>query len=217
MPLLTPRERFPVKAKDTDNGEPVLPMTIAVVTMLALFQGSVATRFAPVKSVDDSEAYAVYASLLPNEWIVTTAHAKRLVLQRETATNRDCMPTGKQFETEWRAVIDNFKAENAEVLTLLPGYPLGLPYVLLPSAEIRALFYAPGNRWAEFNRVYPGAGGYIQVSAVGFDTSKTHAMVYMAHVCGSLCGGGVHHLLEKVGGAWREARVEGMTNCCWMS
>jgi hypothetical protein len=93
--------------------EPVLPMTMAVVTMLALFQGSVATRFAPVKSVDDSEAYAVYASLLPNEWLVTTAHAKRLVLQRETATNRDCMPAGKQFETEWRAVIDDFKAEHA--------------------------------------------------------------------------------------------------------
>jgi hypothetical protein len=193
----------------------VFPMTIAVATMLALFQASVPTQLAPVKSVNDSEAYVVYASLLPNEWIVTAAHAKRLVLQRETATRWGCMPAGKQFDAEWRAVIDNFKAENAGVVALLPDYPLGLPYLLVPSAQIQALFHAPGYEWEEFNRMYPDSGGYMQVSAVGFDNSKTHAMVYMAHQCGSLCGGGMHHVLEKIEGAWRAARVPGMTNCSW--
>jgi hypothetical protein len=42
-------------------------------------------------------------------------------------------------------------------------------------------------------------------------------MVYMAHSCGSLCGGRTHHLLEKVEGVWREAKIPGVSNCMWAS
>jgi hypothetical protein len=47
--------------------------------------------------------------------------------------------------------------------------------------------------------------------------SKKRAMVYMAHSCGSLCGGGTYHLLEKVEGVWREAKIPGVSNCMWES
>src|SRR4029077_10928371 len=75
--------------------------------------------------------------------------------------------------------------------------PLGLPYVLVPSAVLRALV-PNGEEWAGFHRRYPDSGGYMQVSAVGFDNSKTHALVSMAHHCGPLCGRGTHHVLEEV-------------------
>ncbi|MEO7157279.1 MAG: hypothetical protein ABI039_06950, partial [Vicinamibacterales bacterium] len=39
------------------------------------------------------------------------------------------------------------------------------------------------------------SGGFMVISAVGFNAARTRAMVYMAHSCGSLCGGGTHHLL----------------------
>jgi hypothetical protein len=193
-----------------------LAITMAVASMLALLQASAPTQDASVKTVNDSEAYKVYASLLSNDWIVTAAHAKRLVLQRETVSNWSCMPSGDRFESDWRVVIDDFKAANASVLTLLSDQPLGLPYVLVPSAEIKTILTG-GYAWSDFHRKYPDSGGYMQVSAVGFDNSKTRAIVYMAHHCGSLCGGGTHSVLEKIEGVWRGARVPDMTNCQWSS
>ena len=174
------------------------------------------------KPVADPDAYAVYASLLPTEWTVRIAHAKTLVFQQETVTNWTCMPSGKPLETDWKPVVDSFRAENVATRTLVAGFPLGIPYVVVPTAEIKASFQAgPGEvmpGWTGFYKHYPDSGGSIMVaSAVGFDAEKRRAMVYMAHSCGSLCGGGTHHLLEKVDGLWREARLAGVTNCMWES
>ena len=85
---------------------------------------------------------------------------------------------------------------------LLPDRDLRHPYLVVPRRDIMALFSKTGGNWPEFYRRYPDSGGYVEVSAVGFDRAKTRAMVYMAHHCGGLCGGGTHHLLEKVDGAW---------------
>jgi hypothetical protein len=107
------------------------------------------------------------------------------------------MPTGGRLETDWRPVVESYNTENAKVRILIPGQRLGLDYDVVPAAVIRS------------------SGNYIQVSAVGFNESKTRALVYVAHYCGSLCGGGRHHILEKADGAWREARLQGITQCVW--
>src|SRR5262245_51563796 len=91
-------------------------------------------------SVDDPEAYAVYASLLPNEWSIRVAHAKTLVFQEETGTNWRCMPTGQPLEQDWRPVVDSFRLENAKPRQLRAGFQLGTPYILVPSADITAQF-----------------------------------------------------------------------------
>ena len=172
-------------------------------------------------SIDDPEVYAVYASLLPNEWTVRAAHAKTLVFQEETGTNWRCMPSGKPLEEDWRPVVDSFRSENAKVKGLRPGFPLVPQYIVVPSADIQASFRDVPNDpmfgWSGFYKRYPDSGGYMVVSAVGFDMSKKRAMVYMAHSCGSLCGGGTYHLLEKVEGVWRAAKIPGVSNCMWAS
>src|SRR4051794_9907182 len=93
------------------------PMRILALAILLAWSGcSVrAAQDAPLTPVDDPEAYTVYASLLPNEWPVRVANAKTLVFQQETGTMRDCMPSGKPLEADWRPVVDNFRAENASV------------------------------------------------------------------------------------------------------
>jgi hypothetical protein len=169
-----------------------------------------------LRPIDDPEAYAVYASLLPREWLVTTAHAKVLVIQRETTTFPQCMPTGKPLETDWREVVDDFRAKNADVRAIQRGFTLEPPYVVIPAAEIESIFRSPLD-WSTFLTRYPDSHGYMQVSAVGFDAPKSRAMIYMAHHCGGLCGGGAHHLMTKLNGQWREARVEGVSNCTWAS
>lgn len=171
-------------------------------------------------AIDDPEAYAVYASLIPAEWTVRVARAKRLVVARETATYNQCLPSGGPLETEWRPVVDSYKAANAATRSILPDRDLGHPYVVVPKSEIARLFKEPRDAsfgWTTFYDRYPDSGGYMEFSAVGFDPSKTRALVYVAHHCGSLCGGGAHHLLQKVDGRWTPARLEGVTQCVWVS
>ena len=54
-----------------------------------------------------------------------------------------------------------------------------------------------------------------QVSAVGFDASRTHAIAYVGAVCGPDCGSGSYHLLVKEKEGWKEAT--GSPVCQWMS
>jgi len=177
---------------------------------------------ADVTAISDPEAYAVYASLLPHEWIVTAAHATTLIFQQETQTNRTCMPSGPPMEKEWKPVLDHFRAENATRRLLQPGFQLGFLYRVVPAAEIQRSFNETKKDdrmfgWTGFYNRFPDSGGFMVASAVGFDSTKRRAMVYLAHSCGGLCGGGMHHLLEKVDGAWREAKPEGLMNCAWAS
>jgi hypothetical protein len=94
-------------------------------------------------------------------------------------------------------VVDSLRSENAKPRRIRAGFPLGTPYVVVPSADVTASFRdLPTDPWAAFYKRYPDSGGFMIVSAVGFDAAKKRAMVYMAHSCGLLCGGGMHHLLE---------------------
>ena len=173
-------------------------------------------------AVDDREMYAVYSSLLPNEWIVRVAKAKNLVLQEETATNWSCMPSGKPMETDWKSVLDNFRSANVGLHLIRAGQDLGLPYEVVPASTIAASMDRPipnlvSDDWQGFRTRFPDSGGYLQFSVVGFDAARQRAMVYVAHHCGGLCGGGVHHLLERDGDKWREAKVPGLIQCVWGS
>ena len=167
--------------------------------------------------IEDPEAYAVYASLVAGQVPVTGGKVRQLAIQRETVTNNECTLSGAALETDWKPVVDDFKRQNAQVRFVMPGRDLRVPYVVVPRKDIMAFFAKGGGNWPEFHRRYPDSGGYIEVSAVGFDPSKTRGMVYVAHHCGGLCGAGSHHLLEKVNGAWRMANIPGINACMWIS
>jgi hypothetical protein len=175
-----------------------------------------------LRPLDDPEAYAVYSSLLPQEWLVRVAHAKVLVFQSETTTYNECLPKGKGLEGDWQRVVESYRAENTAPRLLVPGKNLVMPYRVVPRAQIEAAFQRPQPNdmsfgWTGFHTHYPDAHGYMQLSAVGFNHSKTRALVYVSHHCGGLCGSGRHYLLEKVGGAWRRAELQDVTDCMWAS
>jgi hypothetical protein len=195
---------------------------VALVAIVASFTfRAIAQISLTPKPIDDTESYAVYAALLPSQWTVRVARAKILVFQQETTTDSPCMPSGTPLEVDWRDAMESFRAENAEGRVILPGYDLGLPYVVVAAADIRALREVPNDPmfgWSGFYKRYPDSGGFMQVSAVGFDTARVRAMVSMAHSCGGLCGGGTSHLLQKIDGVWREVKVQGMfAACMWAS
>jgi hypothetical protein len=114
----------------------------------------------------------------------------------------------------------SFQAENAQWRALAAGQDLGRPYDLASSADIRAFF--AGNRdligaWRGFYDRYPESGGFVRLSAVGFDASRTRGLVSIEHQCGFLCGSGGYLFVEKLGGVWRIVQVPGAIYCTWIS
>ena len=56
----------------------------------------------------------------------------------------------------------------------------------------------------DFQTRFPNNFGYIAVSHIGFNLSKSEAIFYIDHFCG-LCGGGGYVVMRKVNGQWRVA------------
>ena len=197
----------------------LIPHILAAgVATVVLCGPAVRAQVGQLKPMDDPEAYAVYAGLLQTAWSVRFAHVKTLVFQQETGTRWECVPSGKPLEAEWKPVMENLREENAGVKLLQAGFALGIPYVVVPTADLQASIHGvPNSPWSGFYERYPDSGGFIVASAVGFDPLKQRAIVYMAYSCGPLCGGGSYHFLEKVDGAWHEANSMGVVNCFWAS
>jgi hypothetical protein len=180
------------------------------------------TVAAPPKPLADPDAYAVYAAVLPSNWLVRTAHASRLVIQDTTEIgdhqSSHCYPDGQDLNSgAWEQALEDFKTRNAQPLALLSQFTLDRPYELVPRDDLSGLFKTGvGGGWENFNAAYPGATGYIQLSAVGFDRDKTRAIVYVAHHCGGLCGQGTYHFLERRHGAWHQVSLK-VRSCMWIS
>jgi hypothetical protein len=58
----------------------------------------------------------------------------------------------------------------------------------------------------------------FEVSAVGFNNEHTRALVYVGHICGNLCGGGMYHLMTRKNGKWEpDTEFRGAPGCLWKS
>ena len=180
-----------------------MKLTLWLVTSSVLLTGTtshrlVAAQIGQNSPVNDSEAYSVYAAILPQIPVHVTTDRK-VVLQRETEIRPQCMPSNGAISADWQQVVNDFKTENSYVRLLIPEQALQLGYMVLPRSELLA----------------NSSGSYLQFSAVGFDSTKTKALVYAAFHCGPKCGGGRNYAVEKVGGIWREVNGSGITVCGW--
>lgn len=179
---------------------------------LLLSVPNMSAQVADVKPVDDSESYAVYSALLPDA-AMRQMRRTMIVIQAEGTTNSGCWPSGPPIETEWRSVLESLRAENAHARTILPGFTLSVPYIVLPKADIMAMFTGPLGDWRPFYNRYPDSAGYLGLSAVGFDTDRTKAIVYIGHSYGGWGGEDSYHLLRKSAGRWQETPVPGVSTC----
>ena len=134
----------------------------------------------PVEWVQDPDAYAVYASVLPAIWSGESRDV--LLLQRETddlAHVRRCVTedASRYIGPEWQAVLTNFIEMSARTRLLEPRLPVNIPYRFIARAEILAdaarLQQTAPATW-ERERLK-----FAAVSAVGFNPTKDKAMVYV--------------------------------------
>jgi hypothetical protein len=181
----------------------VLPHFVLVVC-LAAAQADISARIP--EPLVDTDAYQVYAAIILPGRPDRLAKARHLVITDTTATYPSCFPSGTPLDTEWKDVAADFKKQNATIWSLRQLLPLDVPYELVRDEDIQAPFgkYDGGEGWETFYRQHPDSGGYFRMSAVGFNRSRTRAMVYLSHACGGLCGEGRYHFLERVDGVWLE-------------
>jgi hypothetical protein len=163
---------------------------------------------------DDANAYEVYAAILPSEFPLRVAHAKQLVIRRETRSYEMCLKPDKELEAKVGPAIADYVKQNEREWLLQPKLSFTTPYQFLEAGKFEALVSQDG--WLEYFRKYPESGGLIELSAVGFNMDKTVAVVYMGHSCGRLCGGGTFHVLEKSDGKWKPIEWKG-SSCAWVS
>lgn len=185
-----------------------LRVVVAVVGFILSISFILAQDSAAGQSYAVRDAYQVYDVLLPHEESVDFAKGT-LVIQQETVA--EPLPPARCLTPEaasnFKDAIADYRQANGKQWILQRKFQTEKPYEIVSSETIATLFKQDG--WDAFYKRYPGSGGYVIVSAVGFNKSKSQAMVYTGSSCGGLCGRWSFHLLEKIDGNWKE--VNGVT------
>jgi hypothetical protein len=105
----------------------------------------------------------------------------------------------------WRARLPSL--EDATVADFLSHTEMRLlarefteigPYELLSFEENRRL-----GGWDSFYERFPDAPGYVRFSQVGFDSTRSQALVSMVHTRGGSWGNGALYLLRRTDAGWR--------------
>lgn len=154
-----------------------------------------------VYEVDD--AYDVYSVLLPHEESFEFAKGT-LVIRQETVSNPDkasvpCVTA--DAARRFKDAIADYNGVNRSQWLLQRRFQIDKPYEIVSSDTISLVFKEAD--WDTFYARYPKSGGYIVMSAVGFDKDRTLAVVYTGSSCGGLCGRWGLHLLRKLEGKWK--------------
>jgi len=176
------------------------------------------TPMSEAKTYDDAEAYKVYSAILGQGGPQRKVGTRTLMIRTETEPYGMCISPDAESEKIVGTAIADYKKQNGQKWLLQRRFDIGTPYEMVPSGEIDTIFKTEGaDGWKTYYERHPNSGGWIELSAVGFNPSKTIAVVYASHSCGWLCGAGEFHILQKVDGKWTPLRLNGGTFCSWVS
>jgi hypothetical protein len=145
----------------------------------------------------DPDAYEIYSMLLRTEapgsvtrWVINQA-TKRGPLAM-------CLRPLADQEAIYRPIIQDFERKNQRRFLLERNFDLPEYYLV-----------------AYPDRLLP-PGLLFEVSAVGFNSDHTRALVYVGHYCQGTCGSGMYHLMAKTAGRWDVDReYHGVPSCLW--
>jgi hypothetical protein len=180
---------------------------------------SAAAQRSDTALLTDPETYAVYAAALS---VRSEQYSKNLVvLRRDTAPRVDwgCI-SGPRFglPSGWQAVVDDYVRQNHAswqiVDDIFPERHVVAAAEELPGVR-GSTIGDDADAWQSFRERYPGATGYFAVSAVGYNESKTRAMVFVVYVGGPHSGVGYYNLLERGPNGWQ--RVNAGLGCGFIS
>jgi hypothetical protein len=159
-------------------------------------------------SPDDA---AVYSAALTKVILKDRDDKRQIVLLSQTSaayppgmasfTVSSTPDRAELLDTASTATKNDFDAKAKLSCDLTTNTALGAGVVLMSPQEKDELF-SKASGWKDFAQKYPNAAGFTIVSAIGFDASHRHALVYVGNSCGMLCGSGYVVLLEKKKDKW---------------
>jgi hypothetical protein len=156
-----------------------------------------------------AEDYAVYSAVFRSREHSVDPPLE-LVIVDETVTTEE-VPGSDAWNFQSKSkpapsneTIADFKSHGLKRRSLKPSLDSKITYTLAPRAEIEGYFdrKVGGDGWERFAEQHPKAPGFVDVSAVGYNRARNHALVYLGHHCGWLCGTGNLCFLAKENGRW---------------
>jgi hypothetical protein len=197
----------------------VMAAVLPAVSVVPAATVSAAAQRSDTALLTDPETYAVAAAALS---VRSEQNSKNLVvLRRDTAprVDWDCI-SGPRFGLPfgWQEILDDYARQNHASWQLLddvfPERHVVAAAEELPGVRGGTIGDDP-DAWRSFRERYAGATGYFAVSAVGYNETKTRAMVFVVYVDGPQSGVGYYNLLERGSNGWR--RVNAGLGCGFIS
>ena len=109
------------------------------------------------------------------------------------------------------AAVSEFQKRNSESHSLkyLSSADFSPPVVLVSRQTLQSFLHnGPDAYWSEFYRRYPGSGGSISFSSIGYSADRSVALLMVDQGCGTLCGAGSNVVVKREGGRWRVAIIQ---------
>lgn len=154
----------------------------------------------------ESEEYLVYDALL-NEWLGADGPT-RIVIDRFTndrILDRDSgdRPTSIG-DVAKETSVDYVQKNRRRTYELVKNqFPHPEKIVLINDSETSEIFSDRTKGWKFFYARYPDSQGITTLSRVGFNSSKTEAVVYFGTQSDWLAGAGYQVILQKIDGTWK--------------
>jgi hypothetical protein len=171
-------------------------------TLAAAALGMLAGSWQAVErdAIEDPEAYVVYAAVLAAGLPQPIAPDAVVALEGKTSAVAGCA-VERRMMPGWQPVFESYLRENSRARTLAANLDLGVPSLIVTSAEYENLLMeAQGDARKTYE---PFRGGTsFSVSAVGFDATKTRAMATLQRSCDIVCRDATDFFLEKQGAGW---------------
>jgi hypothetical protein len=169
---------------------------------------------------EDPDAYEVYSAALSRngQW----QDSKSLLILQNIPPKewpiglpQDALQGDAEFTKRFDGIFKSFEQANREPSLLQYHFAFPKPYQIVSASELDAVFHRPApnairDGWEGFRQTFPDSGGYVILSAVGFNSEKTIALVYVDYRCGGLCGSSRYYILEKRDGRWVRSTPKGL-------
>jgi hypothetical protein len=188
---------------------------IASLASLCLGGAVACTKRITENCVLTSEDYAVYSSVfLDIDKRGNSTDKTELIISEATVSGEDYHLTSQDVQRLVKEASDDtvasFNARRKSTCHLKPHLSGAISYRVVSSEDLTKAFTKDRGGWESFYKEYPRTAGIVHLSAVGYNTGETEALVYVGNNCGGLCGGGYLFLLAKQNGHWEvkhEAQV----------
>jgi hypothetical protein len=189
-----------------------LAVTCVLSCAMPLFAQNAAQAPAP-GDYDDAEGYAVLSVLL-DHYHSEAENTLQISSLTASGTKPDSFDTcATKLPAEFAATANDYKEKNKQNSRVAKKFNLKFGYKLVDLGKKRQPLAPTNNAKGLPPPLFDHA--VYEVSAVGFDASRTHAIAYISVFCGPDCSSGAYHLLVKEKDGWKEFVSSPV--CEWMS